>query len=176
MAKMTTTLTLPTVNKMDRAAFARVLGDIFEHSSWVAEKAWNARPFESVAQLHEAMAAVVKKAPRDKQLALLRAHPDLAGKEAQAGTMTDSSKSEQSTVGLNALNKEEMARITRLNGEYRQKHGFPFIIAVRNYTKQGIFFEVEQRLGNDTETEVVNDLQQVYAIARLRLNTLFGAN
>jgi 2-oxo-4-hydroxy-4-carboxy-5-ureidoimidazoline decarboxylase len=106
-------------------------------------------------------------APR--QLALLQSHPDLAGKEAQAGAMTASSVTEQASAGLNALSKEEMADISDLNAAYKKKFGFPFIIAVRMHTKEDIFFEFRRRLSNDTVTEFANDLQNVYIITRLRL-------
>ena len=169
-------LDLNAINKMDRAAFTKILGGIFENSPWVAQKAWDARPFASLAELHAAMVAVVQDASINQQVALLRAHPDLAGKEAQAGDLTDSSKVEQASAGLNAVSKEEFARLNKLNADYRAKFGFPFIIAVRNHTKEGIFFEFERRLANHTDTEFANDLQQVYAIAELRLNKLFGTN
>jgi 2-oxo-4-hydroxy-4-carboxy-5-ureidoimidazoline decarboxylase len=172
----TTNLSLTAVNQMDRAEFVRALGHTFEHSPWVAERAWDARPFNSVSELHQAMAAVVKAAPRDEQIALLCAHPDLAGKEAQEGTMTDASVSEQKGAGLNALTKDEMARISRLNADYKSKHGFPFIACVRHYTKEGILYEFERRLANDSETELATDLEQIFAITRLRLNALFNAN
>lgn len=171
---MNTKLDLKAVNEMDRGAFVQALGQTFEHSPWVAERAWDARPFQTVAQLHQAMTQVVKDAPRDKQLALLNAHPDLAGKEAQEGTMTDASVAEQAGAGLNALSKEEMAKITRLNTEYKAKHGFPFIACVRHYTKAGILYEFERRAANDTETELRTGLEQIFAITRLRLNALFG--
>lgn len=173
---MSKTLDLKAVNGMDRGAFVQALGHTFEHSPWVAERAWDARPFRNVADLHQAMAGVVKNAPRDQQLALLNAHPDLAGKEAQEGTMTDASVAEQAGAGLNALTKEEMAKITRLNTEYKAKHGFPFIVCVRHYTKAGILYEFERRAANDTETELRNGLEQIFAITKLRLNALFGEN
>jgi 2-oxo-4-hydroxy-4-carboxy-5-ureidoimidazoline decarboxylase len=162
-------LELETVNKMDHAAFTKSLGGIFENSPWVAEKAWERRPFASVDDLHGKMVTVVKYAPIDQQLALLRSHPDLAGKEAQAGTMTTSSVAEQASAGLNALSKEEVATLAAYNADYKRKFGFPFMIAVRNHTKLGIFQLFKQRLGNDTVTEFSNALQQVYNITRIRL-------
>jgi 2-oxo-4-hydroxy-4-carboxy-5-ureidoimidazoline decarboxylase len=104
-------LDLDAVNKMDQAAFTEALGGIFENSPWVAEAAWEARPFSSVDDLHGKMVAEVKYANIDQQLALLRSHPDLAGKEAQAGTMTASSVAEQASAGLNALSKAEVATL-----------------------------------------------------------------
>jgi 2-oxo-4-hydroxy-4-carboxy-5-ureidoimidazoline decarboxylase len=138
--------------------------------------AWERRPFASLDEMHAAMVTVAKTAPAARQLALLQAHPDLAGKEAQAGTMTASSVAEQAGAGLNALPPPEFAELSNLNTAYKAKFGFPFIIAVRMYTKEGIFFEFKRRLQNDTQTEFANDLQNVYIITRLRLNKLLDAN
>jgi 2-oxo-4-hydroxy-4-carboxy-5-ureidoimidazoline decarboxylase len=164
------------INAMDRAAFVQKFGGIFENSPWVAEQAWEKRPFASLDDMHAAMVAAAKYAPAAMQLALLQSHPDLAGKEAQSGTMTASSVAEQASAGLNALSHAEMARISELNAAYRKKFGFPFIIAVRMYTKEGILFEFNRRLANDTQTEFANDLQNVYIITRLRLNKLLDAD
>jgi len=164
------------INAMDRAAFVEKFGGIFENSPWVAEQAWESRPFASLDAMHAAMAGVAKNAPAPLQLALLQAHPDLAGKEAQAGAMTASSVAEQASAGLSALSKDEMAEISALNAAYRKKFGFPFIIAVRMHTKEGIFFEFRRRLHNDTQTEFANDLQNVTIITRLRLNKLLEAS
>lgn len=162
------------INGMDRAAFVQKFGGIFEKSPWVAEQAWDRKPFASVDDMHAAMVNVVKSAPLPSQLALLQSHPDLAGKEAQAGAMTASSVSEQASAGLNALSKAEIAQISDYNAAYRKKFGFPFIIAVRMHTKEGIFFDFSRRLQNDTQTEYANDLQNVYAITLLRLNTMLA--
>ena len=164
------------INAMDRAAFVVKFGAIFEKSPWVAEEAWEKRPFASPDEMHAAMVAVVKHTPAARQLSLLQAHPDLAGKEAQAGTMTASSVAEQAGAGLNALSPTEFATLKGLNTAYKAKFGFPFIIAVRMHTKEGIFFEFERRLQNDTQTEFANDLQNVYIITRLRLNKLLDAS
>ena len=164
------------INAMDRAAFVQKFGGIFENSPWVAEKAWEKRPFASLEDMHAAMVAVAKNAPAAMQLALLQSHPDLAGKEAQAGTMTASSVAEQASAGLNALSHAEMVQISDLNAAYKKKFGFPFIIAVRMHTKEGILFEFNRRLQNDTQTEFANDLQNVYIITRLRLNKLLDAS
>ena len=164
------------INAMDRAAFVVKFGAIFEKSPWVAEEAWEKRPFASPDEMHAAMVAVVKRTPAARQLSLLQAHPDLAGKEAQAGTMTASSVAEQAGAGLNALSPTEFATLKGLNTAYKAKFGFPFIIAVRMHTKEGIFFEFERRLQNDTQTEFANDLQNVYIITRLRLNKLLDAS
>jgi 2-oxo-4-hydroxy-4-carboxy-5-ureidoimidazoline decarboxylase len=165
-------LDMNAINGMDRTAFVQKFGGIFEKSPWVAEKAWEKRPFASLDDLHASMVNVVKHSPVPSQLALLQSHPDLAGKEAQAGAMTASSVSEQASAGLNALSKAEMTQITELNAAYKQKFGFPFIIAVRMHTKEGIFFEFNRRLQNETQSEFANDLQNVYAITRLRLGAI----
>jgi 2-oxo-4-hydroxy-4-carboxy-5-ureidoimidazoline decarboxylase len=163
------------INAMDRAAFVQKFGGIFENSPWVAEKAWEKRPFASLDDMHDAMVAVARYAPAAMQLALLQSHPDLAGKEAEAGTMTASSVAEQASAGLNALSHAEIVQMSDLNAAYKKKFGFPFIIAVRMHSKEGILFEFNRRLQNDTQTEFVNDLQNVYIITRLRLNKLLGA-
>jgi 2-oxo-4-hydroxy-4-carboxy-5-ureidoimidazoline decarboxylase len=164
------------INAMDRAAFVQKFGGIFENSPWVAEKAWEKRPFASLDDMHAAMVTVARYAPAAMQLTLLQSHPDLAGKEAEAGTMTASSVAEQASAGLNALSRAEMVQMSDLNAAYKKKFGFPFIIAVRMHTKEGILFEFNRRLQNDTQTEFANDLQNVYIITRLRLNKLLDAS
>ncbi len=121
------------------------------------------------------MVAVAKYAPASMQLTLLQSHPDLAGKEAQSGAMTASSVAEQASAGLDALSRDEMVQISDLNAAYRKKFGFPFIIAVRMYTKEGILFEFNRRLLNDTQTEFANNLQNIYIITRLRLKKMLDA-
>jgi len=167
---------LNALNRMDAGAFTATLGGVFENSPWVASSAWNARPFDSVTALHAAMVAVVKLAPPAQQLALLRAHPELAGREARAGEMTDASEAEQAGAGLNRLSGAEMARIDALNRDYRTKFGHPFIIAVRNHTKHGIFSTFEQRLANDADLELRTALNEVFTITRLRLDKMFAAH
>ena len=166
------TITLHTVNGMDRVEFARVLGTVFENSPWVAERAWGSRPFAGVAALHATMAAVVSRAPRAEQIALLRAHPDLAGKAARAGTMTADSVAEQASAGLDRLSDEEYERFARLNREYRETFGFPFIIAVRRHDKVGILAAFERRLAHGLDEEVDTALAQVFDITRMRLERL----
>jgi len=169
------TLTLEHINAMSPQAFLAALGGVFEHSPWIAKQAFSARPFASVAALHEAMVNAVKQAPRESQLALLNAHPELAGKEAQAGALTSSSTAEQASAGLSALNREQMQTLARWNREYRNKFGFPFIIAVRRHTQASIFNEFQRRLANDGEAELDTGLEQVFLITRLRLEELITA-
>jgi 2-oxo-4-hydroxy-4-carboxy-5-ureidoimidazoline decarboxylase len=165
---------IATVNGMDKTAFVAAFGGIFEHSPWVAERAYDRRPFASPAELHAAMADAVRAAPREQQTALLREHPDLAGKEARAGTMTTSSVAEQASAALDRLSPTEMTRIAELNREYRARHGFPFIVAVRHYTKAGIFHEFERRIANDSPSEHAWALSQVFAITRMRIDARFA--
>jgi len=163
---------LDELNSLDGAAFVNLLGGLFEHSPWVAAQVWPKRPFASWRELHTCMVETVRQAAREKQLALLRAHPELAGREAQAGTLTASSTREQASIGLNALTRDEMAQIARSNQEYLARFGFPFIVAVRNHTREGIFRELERRLANDPQSEFAMALEQVYAIAQIRLEAL----
>jgi 2-oxo-4-hydroxy-4-carboxy-5-ureidoimidazoline decarboxylase len=167
---------MASINAMDCGAFVQKFGGIFENSPWVAEKSCEKKPFASLDDMHAAMVAVARYAPASAQLALLQSHPDLAGKEAQAGTMTASSVAEQASASLNALSHAEMTQISDLNAAYKKKFGFPFIIAVRMHSKEGILFEFNRRLQNDTQTEFANDLQNIYVITRLRLNKLLDAS
>jgi len=176
MAQIRSPVTLAEINAMDEEAFVAMFGSVFEHSPWVARAAWPARPFGNVGELHRAMADAVAAADENRKLALLRAHPELAGREAEAGTLTESSTVEQSSAGLSALSHEEAVRIKALNVAYRERFGFPFIIAVRNHTKESIFGELERRVTNDPAIELAANLQQVMTITRLRLDALVADN
>jgi 2-oxo-4-hydroxy-4-carboxy-5-ureidoimidazoline decarboxylase len=167
---------LADINTIPAAAFVTRLGGIFEHSPWVAEAVVGDRPFTSVDALHTAMVTVVEQAPRERRVALLNAHPELAGREAQQGQMTQDSTAEQARVGLHALSADEVRRITDLNAAYRARFGFPFIIAVRDHTKAGIFEAFTRRLANDADTEFTEALWQVYRISRLRLDAMLAAD
>jgi 2-oxo-4-hydroxy-4-carboxy-5-ureidoimidazoline decarboxylase len=153
------------VNAMPADQFVRLLGGIFEHSPWVARRAATQRPFRDVDALHGAMVSVVERAGPHDQLELLRAHPELADR----GGMTFAFTDEQSIPGLHALSAAELARMTALNVRYRERFGFPFILAVRNRTREAIFAELERRLANDADVELSENLRQIYAIARMRL-------
>ncbi|HKU99426.1 MAG TPA: 2-oxo-4-hydroxy-4-carboxy-5-ureidoimidazoline decarboxylase, partial [Vineibacter sp.] len=133
-------------NTLDHTTFLARVGPVFEHSPWIAERAWAARPFDGVAGLHRAMMQAVAAASADEQLALLRAHPDLAGKAARARTMTADSTQEQAGVGLDRLSEAEYVRFDRLNTAYRDTFGFPFIVAVKRHTKESILAAYETRL------------------------------
>jgi OHCU decarboxylase len=167
-------VTLHALNAMDARRFAAALAGVFEHSPWVAERAWAARPFESLDALYAAMAVVVRDAGPERQLCLLRAHPDLAGTAARAGAVAADSAAEQASAGLDRLTDEEHGRFARLNARYRERFGFPFIIAVRRHDKAGILAAFEARLHNDAAQEREAALAEVLAIARLRLDALVG--
>ncbi|MCB1560494.1 MAG: 2-oxo-4-hydroxy-4-carboxy-5-ureidoimidazoline decarboxylase [Xanthomonadales bacterium] len=149
--------------------FTARLADIFEHSPWVAECAAAARPFASVDALHAAMCAAMRNANPDGQLALIRAHPQLAGKAALRGELTESSTSEQSGAGLDQCSPGEFARITEFNDAYQQRFGFPFILAVRGYDRAGIIANMAARVSNAPAVEFDEALRQIERIAALRL-------
>ncbi|MFO1314507.1 MAG: 2-oxo-4-hydroxy-4-carboxy-5-ureidoimidazoline decarboxylase [Burkholderiales bacterium] len=159
---------------MDEAEFIATLGGIFEHSPWVAQRAFAARPFADVAALHAAMVAAVDRASAAEQLALLRAHPELAGKAAVRGELTADSTREQSGAGLAHCTPEEFAAITALNRRYSDTFGFPFILAVMGYDRAGILREFARRVEHDPATEFAECLAQVAKIARFRLDALVG--
>jgi 2-oxo-4-hydroxy-4-carboxy-5-ureidoimidazoline decarboxylase len=167
-------LTLADLNRMSAPDFVAALGGIFEHSPWVPERAVAKRPFASLDSLHGAMVQAMWAANDAEKLALLRAHPQLAGKEAEAGTLTAHSTSEQDSVGLTRLSAEEKAKIAALNAAYLAKHGFPFIIAVKLRSKREIFAAFEQRVQNPREIEFSTALSEVGRIARIRLEALLG--
>src|SRR6516164_4347787 len=163
-------VTLPELNAADKSGFVAMLGDVYEHAPWVAERAWARRPFANVAALHEAMMAAVRAAPAQERLALINGHPDLAGKAARAGTMTSDSKAEQAGAGLDRLSEEEFAHFHRLNKAYREKFAFPFIICVRRHSKDSILRQFGHRLHNDAAGEQETALTEIFQITALRLD------
>ncbi|MES2940515.1 MAG: 2-oxo-4-hydroxy-4-carboxy-5-ureidoimidazoline decarboxylase [Pseudomonadota bacterium] len=172
-------LTLEQLNTAGAADAAALLDGIYEHSPWIAQAALVQRPFASLTQLKHAMATVVREADADKQLALIRAHPELAGKAMVAKTLTAESSGEQSAAGLTHCTPEEFARIQELNAAYNAKFGFPFILAVRGprgtgLTRAQIVAAFERRLDNHPEFERAEALRNVHRIAELRLNDRFG--
>lgn len=164
----------PDVNALDRAAFVARFGGIFENSPWVAERAWAARPFADVAGLHGAMVRAMRASGAADKTALLRAHPELAGREAKEGRLTADSTGEQKSAGLDRLAPEEMRRLSELNAAYRAKFGFPFIIAVRARTKDEIFAEFARRLARTPGEELEAALGEVEIITRIRLERMFA--
>lgn len=163
--------TLEELNKKDQQGFINAIGAIWEHSPWVSEQAWEKRPFSSVDELFDAMETEVEKAPMQKKLDLLNAHPDLGGKV----KMTDESVQEQKGAGLDQLSAEEHAEFLDLNKQYTDKFGFPFIIAVKGHNKDSIKAAMKDRIENDRDTELNTALREIYKIARFRLDDLVDA-
>lgn len=155
---------------MGRAAFVAELGAVFEHSPWVAERAFERRPFHSVDELHAAMMDAVRAASPSERLALLRAHPELAGAEAKAGTMTAHSTGEQGRLGLTSLSSAEFRRISDINRRYREKFGFPCIVALKLHaSRDTVIDEMERSLDNSPDEEFGRALEQIGHITRGRL-------
>ena len=163
-------MTLAEINRLEPAAFVTLLGAVFEHSPWVAERAWRERPFRSTDELHRAMTRAVARASREEQLGLVRAHPELAGREAG---LTVASTGEQGRLGFTRLSRAELEIMESLNRRYRDKFGFPCIVALRLHgARESVMAEMERRLANDGETELRNALEQIEHIARGRLEKI----
>jgi 2-oxo-4-hydroxy-4-carboxy-5-ureidoimidazoline decarboxylase len=154
--------------------FVRVLGPVFEHSPWIAEAAWVKRPFASVEDLHRELCQTVRDSGEEKQFALIRAHPDLAGRAAQAGTLTRESTGEQAGAGLNRLSPEDLALFQKQNDAYRKTFGFPFVICARLNQPATILAAFEHRLKNSPERERKTALEEIFKIAELRLRDLIA--
>ncbi len=165
-------VSLTELNQMNSKPFVATLADIFEHSPWVAACSFSSRPFNTVNDLHSAMVSCVAQAELDKQLALIRAHPDLAGKTALAGDLTEASTKEQAGAGLNSLSEIEYKAFHDLNNRYKQKFNFPFILAVKGHTKHSILDAFRSRLENNLEEEHQTALAQIALIGKFRLEDL----
>lgn len=165
-------LTPEEVDSLSREEFVAAFGGVFESSPWAAEAAWEERPFGGLEGLERAFERAVRRAPAERRLALIEAHPDLAGKAAVAGEITPESAREQSSAGLDRLTPEEHARFTRINREYRERFGIPFIVCVREHTKESILAEAERRLSGSRERELETALDEICKIARYRLREL----
>ena len=157
---------------MGREEFVARFGSLFERSPWIAEGAWRARPFDGLDGLHAAFVRTVREAPEERRVALIGAHPDLAGKAALAGELTEESANEQASAGLDRLSPEEYERFHRLNAAYREKFDLPYVVCVRDNTKETIFAGAERRLSNTREEEVEAALAEISRIGRLRLEDL----
>jgi OHCU decarboxylase len=163
---------MESINELDRAAFIERFGPLFEHSPWVAEDAWTDRPFADRDELFEALCAAMYSASQERQLALIRAHPDLAGKAAIEGSLTTSSKREQASAGLDRLTPDEYDQFTRTNTAYRERFDFPFVVCAREHTKESILRVAAERLEHTRDEEVRVALEEIAKIARLRLGDL----
>ena len=168
-------LSLSGLNSADRVAFTAALGHLFEHSPWVAEETWAKRPFASAEELHAALCATMQSAPQGRQLALMRAHPDLAGRLAQQKKLTAESTREQASAGLDQLTDAELAEFTRNNDTYKAKFGFPFIICARLNAKAAILAAMSARLPNAPTAEHAAALAEIEKIAWLRLGDILKA-
>jgi OHCU decarboxylase len=157
---------------LDREAFVARFGGVFEDSPWIAEETWAFRPWASVAALHAAMVAVVDAAPRPARLALIRAHPDLAGKAAIAGELTPESTREQAAAGLDRLTPAQHADVLELTAAYRERFGLPFVVCAREHTADTIIAAARQRLRHDPDDEERTALAEIAKIAALRLDDL----
>lgn len=153
------------LNQMSQAEFVNALGAVFENTPNIAYRVWHQRPFANVAELHQRMVALVKSASRDEQLTLIQAHPDLGSK----AKMAEASVKEQAGVGLTQLSFEEYNRLQSLNQAYKDKFGFPFIVAVKQHTKYSILATFERRLENSLSQEMEQALTEISQIARFRL-------
>jgi N-carbamoyl-L-amino-acid hydrolase len=172
-------ITLQELNAATPEAAAQMLDGLYEHTPWIAAQALQARPFASLAALKHAMVRVLAQAPRAAQVALVRAHPELAGKAMVAQTLTAESTNEQSKAGLTQCTPEEFARIQQLNADYNARFGFPFILAVRGprgtgLAKQEIIDTFARRLENPADFELAEALRNIHRIAEIRLNDKFG--
>ena len=165
-------MTLSELNRLDQVQFFAALASIYEHSPWVPERAWSQRPFADIDDLHATLAAVVAGAGKDEQLALIRAHPELAGKAMAEGSLTADSTAEQSGAGLTHCSSAELARLRELNARHNADFGFPFILAVSGYDRAGVIAEFARRAHNDAAEEFAESLRQIDKIARLRLSAL----
>ena len=172
-------LTLEQLNRAPLPEATQMLDGLYEHTPWIAEQALAQRPFTSLAHLKHAMVRVLAAAPREAQLALVRAHPELAGKAMVSKTLTAESTNEQSKAGLTDCTPEEFARIQQLNSDYNARHGFPFILAVRGprglgLPKQEIIDTFARRLENPVDFELAEALRNIHRIVEIRLNDKFG--
>jgi 2-oxo-4-hydroxy-4-carboxy-5-ureidoimidazoline decarboxylase len=162
-------ITLHDANRLDEDEFVDAFGDVAEHAPWVAAEAADRRPFRSRDAMIKAFADAVAHADKARQRALLLAHPDLAGRAAIAGDLTHASKKEQAGAGLDKLTADEFRRFTEMNARYRDRHGIPFIFAVRGATKHDILKGFAERVDNDPGVEFRTALGEVAKIIRFRL-------
>jgi 2-oxo-4-hydroxy-4-carboxy-5-ureidoimidazoline decarboxylase len=167
-------IALKDLNLLDRDSFVAALDGTFEHSPWIAERAWKRRPFSDLHRLHQALVEAAQTSSDDDKLRLIRAHPDLVGAAARAGTLTRESTAEQAHI--NDLTPEEIARFERDNARYWERFGFPFVICVRENKKQAILAGFESRLQHDPATEQRLALDEISRIAWYRLRDRVSAS
>lgn len=169
-------ISLSDLNAANNADFVATLGNVVEHSPWIAEQLAGKRPFAGINQLHTALMAAIQSAEPDVQLALIRAHPDLASKTQRAAGLTAESIDEQNSAGLDRLSDAEYAAFERVNSAYRDKFGFPYIVCVRRHTKDSVLRDFETRLRNIAKTETRRAIEEIGRISALRLDQLVAAD
>ncbi|XP_042871691.1 2-oxo-4-hydroxy-4-carboxy-5-ureidoimidazoline decarboxylase-like [Penaeus japonicus] len=160
---------LAEINTMDYEAFISHFGNVIENCSLIAAAVWKEQPFRDVFHLHEVLCSFVDCLPGSGQEGILRSHPDLAGRLAASGELTTESSFEQRSAGLSNLTSDEKAELTDMNGRYREKFGFPFVVCARQNKKESIFEGLRMRLQNTAEEEVAKGIQEVKKICHLRL-------
>ncbi|MCP3367891.1 2-oxo-4-hydroxy-4-carboxy-5-ureidoimidazoline decarboxylase [Bradyrhizobium cajani] len=169
-------ISLSDLNAASKVDFVSALANVVEYSPWIAEQLAGKRPFVGVNQLHTALMAVIQAAEPEVQLALIRAHPDLAGKTQRAAGLTAESTDEQNSAGLDRLSDAEYAAFERVNNAYRDKFGFPYIVCVRRHTKDSVLRDFETRLPNLVKTEIRRAIEEIGRISALRLDQLVVAD
>jgi 2-oxo-4-hydroxy-4-carboxy-5-ureidoimidazoline decarboxylase len=165
-------ISLSQLNQLSQKDFVRAIGPVFEHSSWIAETTFSRKPFLNFENFFRALCETVKNSGEEKQIELIRAHPDLVGKFTLAGQLTKESTNEQARAGLNKLSPEEINLFQKQNAAYKNKFGFPFVICARLNKKAAILAGFETRLKNSREQEIKTALEEIFKIAELRLRDL----
>lgn len=160
------------LNALNQEQFTQALGSLFEGPSWIVAETWHLSPFRTRKDLHNALCNIMYQAPPDRQVALLRSHPDLVGRAALEGKLSSASTNEQAAAGLNQLSPEEVATFTQFNQAYRARFGIPFVICARENKKESILAGFTTRLHNSRDQEIVFALQEVAKICALRLQDL----
>jgi OHCU decarboxylase len=163
-------LTLQEINAFDQDTFVEKLGPLFEGTPWIVAETWSRHPFPSIDHLYSVLCEVMYTAPIERQIVLLKSHPDLVGRAALAGTLSPASTNEQTSAGLDGLSLEEIALFTRYNQAYRDRYGFPFVICARENKKESILAGFETRLCHSREQEIEIALGEVAKICKLRLD------
>jgi len=169
-----TEISLTQINELPEESFVELFGGLFEHSPWVARATWPKRPFAGAQELHAAFCQSLKEAAPDQQMQLIRAHPDLVGRAARAGTLTTASTQEQAAAGLSRLSPEEISAFDDWNRRYQEKFGFPFIICARLNKKEAILKGFAERLGHSRTEEIAAALAEIEKIAWFRLSDKLG--
>lgn len=172
MATVNNNYRIQDINKMDDAVYLTTFSPLFNADPWVLEESSQKRPFTGFVDMFENLIDIIKVSDHKTQLSLIEDHPDLACPSARAGSIAAASQEEQKSSGLNSCTEEEAVKLTALNKQYREKFGFPFLLAVKGYDKAAIFTEIEDRINNDPATEFNIAMQQYYKVVMLRMQDL----